>query len=157
MVVPSKLELQILQPLSWPEQIAKQIALGLRSLGIFITLIPVGITLIAGYILTRLVDIKNSTILKDLKGTDIVQINATVIAGVLIVLTIGNLLQTHKDVALTLLTASIIYPFAISSIGTLQVGKVSPRLGLNMMIAGFIYLMVAVVLLPFLVIVPETT
>jgi hypothetical protein len=135
-----------LPPLDWPEQIVA----GLRSIGVYITLIPVGVTLIAGYILSRRVDIKNSVLLKDLKGSDIVQINATVIAGVLIFLTIWNLFIQHeiRGYSLMLLTATIIYPFAISSIRTISKGSL--ELGVKMMIAGFIYLMVAVVLLPFI-------
>ena len=53
-------------------------------------------------------------ILMDLKKNEILQINASIIIGVLILLTLGyNLTHIHKS---GLFTASIIVPFAASSI-----------------------------------------
>src|SRR5215813_6652767 len=55
-------------------------------------------------------------ILMDLKKNEILQINSSIIIGVLILLTLGyNLTHIHKS-AIGVITASIIVPFAVSSI-----------------------------------------
>lgn len=142
---PSSLEIQILPPMTTAEQITEQIAAGLRFLGVSVTLIPVAVTLIAGIIISRFVDrhlLLNA--LNELHTSDILQINATVIAGVLIFLTIGHIFSTYQ----TLLTTTIIFPFAISSIRIISRGI--EEKGVSMAIDGFIYLMASVVVLSFL-------
>jgi hypothetical protein len=51
----------------------------------------------------------------ELDKTDILQIDATVMVGVLILLTLGSLRHLNTA-AIGLITASIIFPFAVSSI-----------------------------------------
>ena len=55
-------------------------------------------------------------ILMDLKKNEILQINSTIIVDVLILLTLGSTITHLHKVAISLITASIIVPFAVSSI-----------------------------------------
>jgi hypothetical protein len=55
-------------------------------------------------------------ILMDLKKNEILQINSSIIVGVLILLTLGSTITHLHKVAISLITASIIVPFAVSSI-----------------------------------------
>ena len=62
-------------------------------------------------------------ILKDLKKADILQINGTIMVGVLILLTLGTTQSSpafgeipRSPLLVGLITASIIFPFAVSSI-----------------------------------------
>jgi hypothetical protein len=56
-------------------------------------------------------------ILLHLNKNEILQINATVMVGVLILLTLGTTLLKHLNtIVISLITASIIFPFAVSSI-----------------------------------------
>jgi hypothetical protein len=55
-------------------------------------------------------------ILMDLKKNEILQINSSIMVGVLILLTIGSTLTHIHKVTISLITASIIVPFAVSSI-----------------------------------------
>ena len=52
----------------------------------------------------------------DLKKNEILQINSSIIVGVLILLTLGSTITHLHKVAISLITASIIVPFAVSSI-----------------------------------------
>jgi hypothetical protein len=114
--------------------------------------------------------------LMDLGKKDILQINATVMVGVLILLTLGTAVLKHLNTTLiSLITASIIFPFAVSSImvviskapvnghkqqqqGKTYSGKDSdPYIGLKLlpagimaMIVGFLYIIAAVVTLAFI-------
>jgi hypothetical protein len=55
-------------------------------------------------------------ILMDLKKNEILQINSSIIVGVLILLTLGSTITHLHKVTISLITASIIVPFAVSSI-----------------------------------------
>jgi hypothetical protein len=55
-------------------------------------------------------------ILMDLKKNEILQINSSIMVGVLILLTLGSTLTHIHKVTISLITASIIVPFAVSSI-----------------------------------------
>ena len=55
-------------------------------------------------------------ILMDLKKNEILQINSSIIVGVLILLTLGSTITHLHKVTISLITASIIIPFAVSSI-----------------------------------------
>jgi hypothetical protein len=94
--------------------------------------------------MSKVIDIRKSAALKELGVTDVIQIDATVIAGVLIFLTIGT---EFNKLALTYMTASIVYPFAISAIRAITKG--SAESGIKLMMAGFVYLMVAIILISF--------
>src|SRR5215831_21901 len=105
-------------------------------------------------------------ILMDLKKNEILQINASIIIGVLILLTLGyNLTHIHKS---GLFTASIIVPFAASSImiiisqppetdekGHIQKSqhkrlKLFPA-GIMAMMVGFVYIIAAVITITLIV------
>jgi hypothetical protein len=100
-------------------------------------------------------------ILMDLKKNEILQINSSIIIGVLILLTLGyNLTHIHKS---GLFTASIIVPFAASSImiiisqppetdekGHTRKSLQDKRLklfpaGIMAMMVGFVYIIAAVI------------
>ena len=55
-------------------------------------------------------------ILMDLKKNEILQINSSILVGVLILLTLGSTLTHIHKATISLITASIIIPFAVSSI-----------------------------------------
>ena len=55
-------------------------------------------------------------ILMDLKKNEILQINSSIMVGVLILLTLGSTLTHIHKVTISLIIASIIVPFAVSSI-----------------------------------------
>ena len=55
-------------------------------------------------------------ILMHLKKNEILQINSSIMVGVLILLTLGSTLTHIHKVTISLITASIIVPFAVSSI-----------------------------------------
>jgi hypothetical protein len=78
----------------------------------------------------------------DLKGntTFIIEIDAAVITGTLILIS----LQGIDLPRITGITATIVFPFAISVIVTLIHKE---KLGTRLMIAGFINLMISIVLL----------
>ena len=99
---------------------------------------------------------------QNLMGTknDILQINATVMVGVLILLTLGGTVLRHLNTTeISLITASIIFPFAVSSI-MVVISKApndekdhrEPDKTLNLfkasimaMIVGFVYIITALI------------
>jgi putative exporter of polyketide antibiotics len=93
---------------------------------------------------------------KHIKVTDLYQINATVIIGVLIFLTLGGSSNVTPSSGMTkpssllvgVMTASIVFPFALSVIRVAI--KNSVDFGIKLTIAGFVYLMVTVILLAFI-------
>ena len=134
--------------------------------------IPLIITSIVGLVLFRVIG-KESTLLASLTSGEVIAIDVSVIVGVLIFLTIGQVELSpsnedmHLDSSLTttelsqeiqddyginltvgLLTASIVYPFAISAIRVLIKG--SAEYGIKFMIIGFAYLMVSLVIIAFI-------
>ena len=75
---------------------------------------------------------------------DILTIDATVIIGVLIFLTFSEGFEASQRSQINIMTASIVFPFAISAIiGITRNEKFATRL----MIAGFINLMISVMLI----------
>ena len=99
----------------------------------------------------------------ELGKSDILQINATVMVGVLILLTLGTLRHLTPTI-IGFITASIIFPFAVSSImviisevSTEDKVKSSQLMNLRLfpasimaMIVGFVYVIAAVVTLAFI-------
>jgi hypothetical protein len=112
-------------------------------------------------------------IVMELHKSDILQINATVMVGVLILLTLGSLKHLNTTI-IGLITASIIIPFAVSSvmvtiskdtekIKSSQLNSIesNPILGeetksknlklfpvsIMLMIGGFLYVIAAVIIL----------
>ena len=135
--------------------------------------VPLVITSMVGIGLTRYIHKPFPKIL-DLNVGKVLEIDAAVIVGVLIFLTIGstglsaftgltsnnnndglssgqNHLGDNKDninLTVGLLTASIVYPFAISAIRVITTG--SAEKGVRFMTIGFIYLMASIVIITFL-------
>ena len=141
--IQSSLSVNVLPPLTAAEQLSKF----LNVYSNYASFIPLVITAIVTGAISKGFDIKNSAILTNLSVTDILQIDATVIAGVLIFLTIGGT-EINPLSAFAYMTASIVYPFAISAIRVIVKG--SAEFGIKFMIAGFVYLMVAVILISFI-------
>jgi hypothetical protein len=115
--------------------------------------IPFGISSVFGYWLSRRIDRGRlpKEFLEKLSTKDILAINASVVVGVLIFLSIGasSLLGSGALINVSILTASIVYPFAISAILTLVTGD--HVYGIKFTIPGFVFLMVSVVLIAFLI------
>ena len=90
----------------------------------------------------------------DIKEKDLVQIDASVIVGALILLTLTNTTDSSIHVAdqaqlyvrntINIITADIVFPFAISAIVALIRNK---NLAIKLMVTGFINLMVSIFLL----------
>ena len=79
-----------------------------------------------------------------LSRADIGQIDASVIAGVIVFLTLGGL-QLTEESQVTMITASIIFPFALSAMVAV-LSKQAHRLAIRLMVAGFINLAISVIL-----------
>lgn len=137
--------LEILPPFSRAEQIGNI----LRN-NPLTYLIPLGITsAFAIWLSNRLPKMTYDPELIRVK--DILTVDASVIAGVLIFLTVGasEVFSGRVIQQVGILTASIVFPFAIGAIRTLIKGKVE-HYGVKFMISGFIYLMASVILIAFI-------
>jgi hypothetical protein len=90
---------------------------------------------------------RTKDIIEKLKPQDILTANASVVAGVLIFLTVGGteLFESDLIIHISILTASIVFPFAISAIRILITSD--PLSGIKFTIPGFVLLMIAVVLI----------
>lgn len=113
--------------------------------GIYI--IPLGITSIFASILSRRID--TESLVKSISISDLLTLNGSIIAGVLIFLTLGGtgFIEMERFRKIGILTASIVYPFALSAIVTLTTGSIEK--GVKFIIPGFVYLMVSIVLIVF--------
>jgi YVTN family beta-propeller protein len=80
-----------------------------------------------------------------LTRTEIVGIDASIIVGVLFFLTISEGFNISEQTQITLVTVNIIFPFAISAI--LAVIKQDKEYATRLMIAGFINLIISVILI----------
>ena len=75
---------------------------------------------------------------------EILTIDATVIIGVLIFLSLTEGFEAYEQYQINIITASIVFPFAISAVmGVINKDRIASRL----MIAGFINLMISVILI----------
>jgi hypothetical protein len=164
------INVEILPPYSLVEEASNLLKVN-SSLSAFMPLI---ITSFIGLALFRFLN-KNSSSLVSLTSGELIAIDVSVIVGVLIFLTIGGVELSPSDLELShdttlgasqeyskdndqdgnrinltvgLLTASIVYPFAISAIRVLVKG--SAEYGIKFMVLGFAYLMVSLVILAFL-------
>jgi len=81
--------------------------------------------------------------LADIDSTDILGINVAVIAGVLIFLSLEGFEQS-EETQINLITANIVFTFAISAIATLLKYN---AFGIRFMIAGFVNLMISIILI----------
>jgi hypothetical protein len=94
------------------------------------------------------------TIPKDLekKNTEIIALNAATITGVLFFMTLAKDIHsqnTNTFTLISLMTASIVYPFAISIIRVLTKGIVEGK-ALQLTVIGFIYLMITIIIIAFI-------
>jgi hypothetical protein len=88
-------------------------------------------------------------LLKEFDSSLVIQVDAAVIAGALILLTLTNLNGINSSQR-TIITADIIFPFAISAIVALIDKNEKSRFYLfemKLMIAGFANLMISILLL----------
>jgi hypothetical protein len=83
-----------------------------------------------------------------LNADDLLNADATIIAGVLIFLTIGSVEFSQIINKIGILTASIVLPFALAGVRMLIKGE-AESLGIKFMTAGFIYMMTSVVVIGF--------
>jgi hypothetical protein len=136
---------QIAPPLSPMEKFSNS----LSYYSFYLSFIPLIVTSIIALALSRIINTKTS-VFSNLSITDIITIDASVIVGVLFFLTLeGAELASGEDrLYIGILTASIVYPFAISAVRVVVKG--SPEYGMRFMIAGFVYLMIAIALIAFL-------
>jgi hypothetical protein len=79
-----------------------------------------------------------------LSRSDVITINASVIAGVLVFLSILEGFERTQQTQISFITANIVFPFAISAI--LAITK-RYDFALRLMVAGFINLMISVILI----------
>jgi hypothetical protein len=138
--------IQIAPPLSSLEKFSNS----LSTYAFYLSFIPLIITSIIALALSRIINTKTS-VFSNLSITDIITIDASVIVGVLFFLTLGGeeLSSGATDrLYIGILTASIVYPFAISAVRVVVKG--SPEYGMRFMISGFIYLMISIALIAFL-------
>ncbi len=91
-------------------------------------------------------NVKKIPKLADISNTDILGINVAVIAGVLIFLSLEGF-EESEETQISVVTANIVFPFAISAIVTLIKFN---KFGIRLMIAGFVNLMVSIVLIAFM-------
>ncbi len=113
-------------------------------------IIPLMVTTGVIYWLSK--KISKDTKYNEIRIKDLLTVDASVIAGVLIFLTVGSSdIFSGKEVIqqVGLLTASIVFPFSLAAIRTLIKGEVEAY-GIRFMIAGFVYLMISVILIAFI-------
>jgi hypothetical protein len=144
--------IQILPPLPPLPPIVQLNNIFLNNYGISIYIIlfsiPLGITTIFAFLLTRRF---NPQIILDKIGIqDLLTIDGSVIVGVLILLTLNTAEGTLKEAStlIAILTTTIIIPFALSALITLIKGSV--EIGIKLAIPGFIYLMVSIVIVAYI-------
>jgi hypothetical protein len=114
----------------------------------YLSFVPIIATSIIALSLSRLIKTK-SKVFENLSMTDIITIDASVIVGVLFFLTLGGSeVSSGSNIYMGILTASIVYPFALSAIRAVVKG--AAEYGIRFMLSGFIYLMISIGLIAFL-------
>jgi hypothetical protein len=128
---------------------AENIGIALRNNNLTYV-IPLGITSVFAIWLYKRLP-KKTYDPEQMKVQDLLTVDASVIAGVLIFLTVGasGVFTGRFIQQVGILTASIVFPFAIAAIATLIKGRVE-EYGIKFMIIGFIYLMASVILIAFI-------
>ena len=111
-----------------------------------IYIIPIAVTtLIVLWISKKIDRVKEY---RSLNADDLLNADATIIAGVLIFLTIGSVEFSQIINKIGILTASIVLPFALAGVRMLIKGE-AEALGIKFMAAGFIYMMTSVIVIGF--------
>jgi hypothetical protein len=134
---------EILNPLTLVDKLNNFL---IHNYGLFI--IPLGITTVFAIFLSKRVNHK--AILDKIGIQDLLSIDGSVIVGVLIFLTLGTL-GSNQGIVFTLtaiLTATIVFPFALSAVTTLLGRPIET--GVKLTIPGFVYLMVSIVLVAYI-------
>ena len=135
---------QILPPSSQLEKFSNSIS----RYSFYLSFIPIIATSIIALSLSRIIKAK-SAVLENLSMTDVITIDASVIVGVLFFLTLGGSeVSSGNNLYMGILTASIVYPFALSAIRAVIKG--AAIYGVRLMLSGFIYLMISIGLIAFL-------
>jgi hypothetical protein len=80
----------------------------------------------------------------NLSKVEVLTIDASVIVGVLIFLTLSEGFEIYEQTQITIVTANIIFPFAISAVLAV---RNSDKFAIRLMVAGFINLMISVILI----------
>jgi hypothetical protein len=129
----------------------QQITTYLSSPSHIILTISIPIIVTAGVTLAilRVVDINKSAVIGKLRIANVIQVDGTVIVGVLVLLSLGSTINTggfHRtSLVVGVVTASIVCPFALSAMIVTTKGTVEH--GIKLTFSGFVYLMAAVILL----------
>jgi hypothetical protein len=138
-------DIEILPPLSPLENISNILTNNYATY-----LIPLAVTSVFAIWLFKRID-KSKSDFGWIKVKDILTVDASVIAGVLVFLTIGasEVFSGNAIQQVGILTASIVFPFAIAAIRTLISGHIEKQ-GIKFMTMGFAYLMISVILVAFI-------
>jgi hypothetical protein len=111
-----------------------------------IYVIPIAVTTLIVLWVSRKIDrVKKYS---SLNADDLLNADATIIAGVLIFLTIGSVEFSQIINKIGILTASIVLPFALAAVRMLIKGE-AESLGIKFMAAGFVYMMTSVIVIGF--------
>jgi hypothetical protein len=103
-------------------------------------IIPTMLSLKPSFLTKRLPD------LISINNIDILHVNAAIIAGVLIFLSLEGS-DKNVETRITLITANIVFPFAISTLAALTN---HPTFSIRLMVSGFINLMISIILIAFI-------
>ena len=145
----NRLNLQVLEPPSLLEQWTNYLFVQLSSSAPFIISILVLVTAVVTRVILSVVNMSKSAVIQKLDITDVIQIDATVIVGVLILLTLTSSLHTtigsSYHIVVGVVIASIVCPFTLSAMIVTIKGTVEH--GIKLTFSGFVYLMVAVLFL----------
>jgi hypothetical protein len=133
----SSITITVLPPLSIVEKFGNIISI--IALISFL-LIPTILSLRPSILTKRLPD------LISIANIDILHVNAAIIAGVLIFLSLQGS-NENVQTRITLITANIVFPFAISTIAALTN---HPKFSIRLMVSGFINLMISIILIAFI-------
>ena len=131
-----------------PSSQLEKLSTSLSRYSFYLSFIPIIATSIIAISLSRVIKTKSS-VFENLSMTEIITIDASVIVGVLFFLTLGGSeVSSGGNLYMGILTASIVYPFALSAIWAVVKG--AAEYGIRFMLSGFIYLMISIGLIAFL-------
>ena len=119
----------------------------LQALGLTISIVVLASIVFAASIpsiLSRLRKVDDTDKKEVLSKTEVIAIDASIIVGVLFFLTISEGFAISEQTQITIVTANIVFPFAISAV--LEVIN-REKFAMRLMVAGFINLMVSVILI----------
>ncbi|MBA3750220.1 MAG: YncE family protein [Nitrosopumilus sp.] len=115
----------------------------LQKLSPLISFIALG-TVIVFSIIHSIIHRSNKSSNEELEKLDIIAIDAAVIAGVLIFLSLSDGFEVFEQTQITIITVNIVFPFAISAVIAIRNHE---HFAMTLMIAGFLNLMISVLLI----------